>query len=128
MRERPDLCTKTPGGNGLYSAQHGRLNAATQYDRISALESASWGLGQVMGYWWKELGYASIQAFVNAMYKDEVSQLDAMCRFIKINKLDKYLRNQDWKNFALRYNGSAYAANSYDIKLANAYKQLLGNS
>lgn len=123
MRERPDLCAKTSGGYGLYSAQHGRLNAACQYDRASALESASWGLGQVMGYHWKALGYASLQAFINAMYKDEASQLDAMCRFIRANGLDKYLRNQDWKNFALSYNGKEYAKNNYDIKLANAYKE-----
>ena len=43
MRERPDLCNKTMGNYGLYSAQHGRLNAAAQYHRESALESASWG-------------------------------------------------------------------------------------
>ena len=44
MRERPDLCNKSAGGYGLYSAQHGRLNAAAQYHRESALESASWGI------------------------------------------------------------------------------------
>ena len=123
MRERPDLCSKTMGSYGLYSAQHGRLNAACQYDRVSALESASWGLGQVMGYHWRLLSYVSLQAFINAMYKDEASQIDAMCRFIKVNGLDKYLRNQDWKNFALRYNGEAYKNNNYDVKLANAYKE-----
>lgn len=122
MRERPDICNTASGAYGLYSAQHQRLTVASQYDRTSALESASWGLGQVMGYHWKSLGYPSLQVFINAMYKDEASQLDAMCRFIKTNWLDKYLRNQDWKNFALRYNGLDYAKNSYDIKLANAYK------
>ena len=44
MRERPDLCSKSAGSYGLYSAQHGRLNAAAQYHRDSALESASWAL------------------------------------------------------------------------------------
>ncbi|MCH7307837.1 N-acetylmuramidase family protein [Acinetobacter sp. NIPH 1852] len=125
MRERPDICNSTSGGYGLYSAQHGRLTVAAQYDRTSALESASWGIGQVMGYHWKSLGYVTLQAFINAMYRDEASQLDAMCRFIKVNGHDKHLRNQDWKNFALRYNGPAYAKNSYDIKLGNAYKEIL---
>lgn len=123
MRQRPDLCAKTMGGYGLYSEQHGRLNAASQYDRTSALESASWGLGQIMGYHWNALGYPSLQAFINAMYKDEASQLDAMCRFIKFNGLDKFMRNQDWENFALRYNGKAYKNNNYDVKLANAFKE-----
>ena len=123
MKERPDLCNTAPGGYGLYSAQHGRLNAASQYDRSSALESASWGIGQVMGYHWRQLGYASLQAFINAMYRDEASQLDAMCRYIKVNNLVKALQNKDWKAFAKSYNGAAYAKNSYDVKLAAAYKK-----
>lgn len=123
MRKRPDLCNKTAGGYGVYSAQHGRLNAAAQYHRDSALESASWGLGQVMGYHWQSLNYPSLQSFINAMYRDEASQLDAMCLFIQVNKLVNALKNKDWKAFARGYNGPAYAKNSYDIKLANAYKK-----
>ena len=123
MRERPDLCSKSTGAYGLYSAQHGRLNAAAQYHRDSALESASWGIGQVMGYHWQALGYPSLQAFINAMYKDEASQLDAMCRYIKVNNLVNALKNKDWKSFARGYNGAAYAKNSYDVKLGNAYKK-----
>jgi hypothetical protein len=46
--------------------------------------------------------------------------VDAMCRFIKTNGLDKYLRNQDWKNFALSYNGKEYAKNNYDKKIKSA--------
>ena len=121
--ERPDLCSKSTGAYGLYSAQHGRLNAAAQYHRDSALESASWGIGQVMGYHWQALGYPSLQAFINTMYKDEASQLDAMCRYIKVNNLVNALKNKDWKSFARGYNGAAYAKNSYDVKLGNAYKK-----
>ena len=123
-KERPDLCNTSAGGYGLFSAQHSRLDDASKYDRTSALESASWGLGQVMGYHWKDLGYESLQSFINAMYKDEASQLDAMCRFIRVNKLDAYLRKYDWTNFALRYNGQNYKANQYDTRLAAAYKEL----
>ena len=121
--KRPDLCNKSSGAYGLYSAQHGRLIAAVQYHRESALESCSWGIGQVMGYHWKSLGYASLQAFINAMYKDEASQLEAMCRYIKVNNLVSALKNKDWKAFAFAYNGKAYAKNNYDIKLENAYKK-----
>lgn len=123
VRERPDLCSKSTGAYGLYSAQHGRLNAAAQYHRDSALESASWGIGQVMGYHWQALGYLSLQTFINAMYKDEASQLDAMCRYIRVNNLVNALKNKDWKSFARGYNGAAYAKNSYDVKLGNAYKK-----
>ena len=121
--KQPNLCSKTSGGYGLYSAQHGRLAAAAEYHRESALESCSWGIGQVMGYHWKSLGYESLQAFVNAMYKDEASQLDSMCRYIKVNGLINALKNKDWKAFARGYNGPAFAKNSYDVKLANAHKK-----
>lgn len=120
--KRPDLCGKTQGGYGLYSVQHKKLDDAAKFDRASALESCSWGIGQVMGYHWYNLGYDSIQDFVNAMYKDEESQLEAMCRYIEINGLVDALKNKDWKAFALGYNGKAYAKNNYDTKLANAYK------
>jgi len=123
MIKRPDLCNTTAGNYGLYTAQHGRLNAASQYDRTSALESCSWGIGQVMGYHWKALDYPTLQSFINAMYKDEASQLEAMCRYIKVNNLVNALMNKDWKAFARGYNGVAYAKNSYDVKLANAYKK-----
>lgn len=123
MVKRPDLCSKTSGGYGLYSAQHKRLDDAAKFHRDSALESASWGIGQVMGFHWKALGYSSLQAFINAMYRDEAGQLDAMCRYIKTNGLINALKNKDWKAFARGYNGAAYTKNSYDVKLANAYKK-----
>ena len=122
-KERPDLCSKNAGGYGLYSQQHQRLASATNYDRTSALESCSWGIGQVMGYHWESLGYVSLQAFINEMYRNEASQLNAMCRYIKANNLTNALNNQDWKSFAKGYNGIAYAKNKYDTKLANAFKK-----
>lgn len=123
--KRPDLCSKTSGGYGLYSVQHQKLADAAKFDRNSALESCSWGIGQVMGYHWFNLGYPSLQAFINAMYKDEASQLEAMCRYIKVNNLINALKNKDWKAFALGYNGKEYAKNNYDAKLANAHKKAL---
>ena len=122
-KQYPDLCNPNSGHYGKYSEQHGKLERASKLNRAVALESCSWGIGQVMGYHWKDLGYTSLQAFINAMYKDEASQLDAMCRYIKANNLVNALKNKDWKAFALGYNGKAYAKNKYDIKLENAYKK-----
>lgn len=119
----PDICNPTWGGYGKESAQHGRLQRASALNRDVALASTSWGLGQVLGENWKDLGYASLQSFINAMYKDEVSQLDAMCRYIKHNGLIKHIQNKDWAKFARAYNGPKYAENKYDTKLAAAYKK-----
>lgn len=122
-RERPDICNTTMGGYGKYSQQHNRLGDAVRYDRTSALESASWGIGQVMGFHWKSLGYPTLQSFINAMYRDEVSQLDAMIRFLKVNNLDRHLRTLNWAAFARGYNGASYKVNKYDEKLAAAYNK-----
>lgn len=123
VKERPDLCYTSMGAYGKYSQQHDRMAQASKYDRTSALESASWGIGQVMGFHWKSLGYPTLQSFINAMYRDEASQLDAMIRYIKVNKLDVHLRNLNWASFAEGYNGTSYKVNKYDEKLAAAYNK-----
>ena len=96
--------------------------AAALIDRDCALQSASWGLFQIMGFHWKALGYAHLQDFINAMYRSEAGQLDAFVRFIKINPaIHKALKAHDWASFAKGYNGPAYKINQYDTKLAAAY-------
>lgn len=123
MREHPTLCYPKWGTYkyGTVAAQHDRLAIASKYDRDTALESCSWGMGQVMGFHWKSLGYPSLQAFVNAMYQNEAGQVEAMVKFIATNNLIGALRARNWKAFAKGYNGAGYAANRYDVKLANAY-------
>lgn len=122
----PDLCNPYAGGYGKYSEQHKKLARAAELNRGVALESCSWGLGQVMGYHWKSLGYTNLQEFINCMYKSEYCQLDAMCRFIEVNKLLPFIRKKDWAGFAMRYNGGGYRKNKYDTKLAAAYKKFGG--
>lgn len=123
MKAHPNLCYPRWGTYkyGAESIQHRRLEIASQFNRDIALESCSWGLGQVMGYHWKSLGYESLQAFINDMYESEAKQLEAMIRFLKVNGLLLALKNKDWVKFARGYNGSGYAKNKYHIKLANAY-------
>lgn len=123
MALHPRVCNPIAGGYGGFSEQHTKLEIAASYNRDVALESASWGLGQVMGYHWKSLGYASLQEFINAMYHSEYKQLDAMVRFLKVNGLIGRLNRQDWSGFAYRYNGAGYARNNYDEKLAQAYRK-----
>lgn len=123
MKDRPDLCWSRPtvaGGYGLYSEQVDRLDAAAKYHRDSALEACSWGIGQVMGYWWKELGYPSLQHFINDMYESEAKQLEAMCRYIKHFGLVDELQRGDWRGFAKGYNGPSYYKHNYHGRLAAA--------
>jgi hypothetical protein len=107
--------------------EHKRLQEAVKLDRDSALQSCSWGLFQIMGFHYEALGYPSIQHFVNAMYRDEASQLDAFVRFIqKDRRMHNALKNKDWVLFATAYNGPAHAKNNYAPKMAAAYKKYRG--
>ena len=97
---------------------------AQQIEPDSAVESASWGLFQIMGFHWRTLGYTSAEAFAAAMTESEGRQLDAFVRFIKADAgLHRALRSKDWSDFARRYNGPNYASNKYDVKLAAAYEE-----
>lgn len=98
-----------------------RLYLACTLDRAAAMKSASWGLGQVMGFNHKSAGYADVETFVRDMHLSEGKQLMAMFNFIKTNGLDRALIRRDWATFARGYNGESYRANAYDEKLRDSY-------
>ncbi len=108
---------------GKSSEQHGRLARACEIHREAALQSASWGRFQIMGYHWKACGFDSLQEFINGMYESEDMHLQAFCNFLKSTNLDDSLRAKDWTRFARGYNGAGYAKNKYHIKLATAYNK-----
>lgn len=119
----PDIVNPTPGGYKGGLAEHERLDRAVKIDRVTALESASWGRFQVMGYHWKALGYSSVQEFVNKAYTDE-GQLELFIRFVKASpNVLKALKAKDWVGVARAYNGPGYAKNSYHIKMKEAYER-----
>jgi len=89
----------------------------------AAYASASYGLFQIMGFHFKSLGYDDILQFVAEMKENEGMQLHAFGKFVKVNNLLKYLKQYQWAEFALRYNGTGYKANQYDTKLAAAFKK-----
>lgn len=117
-----DVCDPKAGGYLGGAREHERLAKAVKIDRECALQSASWGLFQIMGFHWKSLGYASVQAFINDQYTSEGKQLSTFVKFIKINpSMLAALKARDWAKFARLYNGPEYAKNKYDSKLAEAY-------
>lgn len=98
-----------------------RLQAAMKIDRPLALKSASWGLGQIMGFNSKAAGYPTAEAMVLDFLDDEEKHLEAMVRFIVSEGLDDELREHRWEAFARGYNGPGYAKHGYHTKLAAAY-------
>jgi hypothetical protein len=122
----PDLSSSSAGGYGPAGAnQHARLARAMALDKIAALDSTSWGLGQVMGFNAKTAGFQNVTTMVAAMETSEDAQLGAMIAFLKAGKLHTLLQSGDWAGFAKRYNGAAFAKNKYDVKLAAAFKQFV---
>lgn len=103
------------------SDSYPRLASAMSINEEAALRSASWGLGQIMGFNCVLAGYPSARAMVTDFLDDEERHLEAMVTFIASKKLDRFLRARDWKGFALGYNGRDFAANGYDRKLAAAF-------
>lgn len=99
------------------------LNKCISLDRDAALQSTSWGVGQVMGSHWRWLGYASVDAMISDVRKGVGGQTELMVRFIKKANLARFIDVQDWAGFARSYNGPAYKQNKYDVKMAKAYKR-----
>jgi len=120
-QQHPDISNAQPGGYRGGAAEYERLAAAIALDRKAALESTSWGIGQIMGFNAAAAGYADAEALVAASMDSEGNQLHAMARFLATNHLVDPLRSRDWAAFARGYNGPAYAKNRYDQNLAGAY-------
>lgn len=98
-----------------------RLANALSINHAAALKSASWGMFQVMGMNYAQCGCKDIDEFVGKMKSSEEDQLMLTIRFLKNNHLCSALNTHNWASFARSYNGPSYAANKYDIKLAQAY-------
>jgi hypothetical protein len=118
-----DISDASPGGYGLSGThQYERLNRALALDRTAALQSASWGMGQIMGENHAAAGFPDVEAMVAAMAGSEDSQVAGLGSFCKNAKMVSALKNHDWVCFAEHYNGPAYATNRYDVKLRKAFE------
>lgn len=88
-----------------------------------ANQSASWGVGQTMGFLYPELGFDSACAMVDHMTGNLAGQIECMFRELKNKHLIEPLNKHEWAVVARGYNGAGYAANRYDTRLADAYKR-----
>jgi hypothetical protein len=123
----PALVNPKSGSYSGGTAEHQRLAMARLIDDTAALESASWGAFQIMGFHWQRLGYPSVQDFVAAISAGESQQFDAFTRFIETDPaLHKSLKARKWAEFAKLYNGPDYLRNLYDTKLQRAYERHAG--
>lgn len=118
----PDISNSKSGGYGKGGAfQYERLNRAIALDRTAALESTSWGLGQVMGFNAGSAGYPDVETMVAAMSQAEDAHVLAMAHFIAQHGLAGNLKKEDWAGFASGYNGKGFEKKKYDEKLKTAF-------
>ncbi|MCC6468488.1 MAG: DUF3380 domain-containing protein [Alphaproteobacteria bacterium] len=122
--EHPDISNAEAGGYAGGAGEFARLAAAMKLDRLAALKSASWGLGQIMGFNAARAGYADAGAMIAAFADGEDAQAQAMASFIAKGAEAAALREHRWDDFAAAYNGPAYKQNEYDARLATAYERL----
>jgi len=123
---QPDISNRTPGGYGDGGAhQYERLVKAIGFDEQAALHSASWGIGQIMGFNAQTAGFRDVTEMITAMAESEDNQLLAMAEFLKNSngKLDKALQSHEWETFAQGYNGTNFQQHKYDEKLEAAFAQ-----
>src|SRR5262245_14290818 len=125
-QQAPDI-SGPPGGYGSIAAQYSRLEKAIDLCVVNglsleaALESASWGMGQVMGFNHLAAGFPTAAAMVTSFTESEDAQLLGQAAFLVANDLADALRDQDWQTFAIGYNGPRYWEHQYDVKLAQQY-------
>jgi N-acetylmuramidase/Papain family cysteine protease len=107
--------------SGTAAGEWKRLERAKGLDRSAALQSASWGMFQIMGFNYSLCGFSNVDAFVVTQCSGADGQLESFARFIARDVFLFALRKHDWARFASLYNGPAFAKNQYDRKLAEAY-------
>lgn len=102
------------------------IDRAMKYDANAAMQSASYGMFQIMGFNYQKAGYSTVKAYYDSTFRGEREHLMAFVNFIKSNAtLWDALLKKNWAVFAFNYNGEGYKTFKYDTKMANAYKQYL---
>src|SRR3546814_1144412 len=90
-----DVCSSDLSGS--LAGEWERLEAACLLDRAAALQSASWGLFQIMGFNYSYAGFADVEAFAAAQHAGAEQQAGAFARFISRPPLPSALRRRSWQ-------------------------------
>lgn len=110
---------------GNQAEEWSAFNSAFQLDKNAAMQSTSIGLGQVMGFHYKDLGYTSVGDMWNDAKKGEDRQLWQMIKFISLNKnLVNAVNTKNFDRIAYYYNGPMYKKYDYSNRLKKAYESI----
>lgn len=109
--------------SGSLAGEWKRLDKAAALDPAAAMQSASWGAFQIMGFNYALCGFDNVGRFVDCQATGADGQLEAFANLLSRpgSPLIQPLRRKDWAKFASLYNGPGYRQNRYDEKMAAAY-------
>lgn len=107
------------------------FNDAFAKNKDAAMESTSIGLGQIMGFHWKRLGFKSVGEMWDFAKLSLEQQIWQIAKFIDTDKALKFaIVDKDWFTIAKIYNGAAflelarkYKREPYNISMEKAYKK-----
>lgn len=107
------------------------FNDAFKKNANGAMESTSIGLGQIMGFHYKRLGFTTVGEMWDDAKKGLENQIRQIATFIATDKkLRLAILDKDWFTIASIYNGAGFLAlakkykrEPYNISMANAYKK-----
>jgi len=94
---------------------------AVALDVDAAFASASYGAFQILGENFAACEEKDSFAFALSEAQGEPGQLRHFAKFVEAAGLVPKLRKLDWAGFARGYNGTSYASNKYDARLAAAF-------
>ena len=109
------------------------FNEAFRLNPDAAMKSTSIGLGQIMGFHYKILGFASVGALWDDAKAGLENQITQIAKFISSDrKLAKAIVMKDWFTIASIYNGAGFMAlakrlgrEPYNISMKKAYERYL---
>lgn len=107
------------------------FNNAFKINQNGAMESTSIGLGQIMGFHFKRLGFSSVGAMWDDAKKGLKNQILQIVKFLETDqRLRTAIRMKDWHTIATIYNGAGYKdlakkynREPYDVSLKKAYQK-----
>jgi len=109
------------------------FNNAFSIDPESAMQSTSIGIGQIMGFNYKRIGFNSVGEMWDDAKVGIENQIQQICKFIKSDKwLSIAIKYKDWNRITELYNGKGYKALAkkigripYDEAMKAAYNKLI---
>lgn len=109
------------------------FNNAFSINPTAAMESTSIGLGQIMGFHYKRLGYSDVGSMWDHAKTGLYAQVEQLVKFITSDiRLLKAIKEHNWHLCAVYYNGAGYKELAekygrvpYNISLNNAYTKYI---